>query len=256
MTRRYFRNGTVALYVDNVLDIVEDNPVGAAIDYKRVNYTDGSFVQIYEETGRKVYYPPPPREGINSTYQIATAILSQEWREDATERRVFRNGTIIIIDQVSGDYTYENQLNTTFNPTDTITLSPCSYILIDNVNMTKTKFLCPPAGNWTAKDNATAAISEITLRDNSRRVNYLNGTIARFDPNGKLIGYDVPPKSIFIDYPIYRNPDGSIHIDYTATNGTKRFIAAPLPQTATLEMRAMALLFKDTYLNGTSKHYF
>jgi hypothetical protein len=44
MTRRYFRNGTVALYVDNVLDIVEDNPVGAAIDYKRVNYTDGSFV--------------------------------------------------------------------------------------------------------------------------------------------------------------------------------------------------------------------
>jgi hypothetical protein len=47
-------------------------------DLKRLNYTDGSYVVYSEETGRKVFYPPPPKDGVNTTYEIATAVLSIE----------------------------------------------------------------------------------------------------------------------------------------------------------------------------------
>lgn len=63
--------------------------------------------------------------------------------------------------------------------------------------------------------------------------------------------YEVPPTSIFIDYPISRPPSGGYIIDYTAANKTKRFIPAPLPATATPQMIAVALDYTDIYSNGT-----
>jgi hypothetical protein len=63
--------------------------------------------------------------------------------------------------------------------------------------------------------------------------------------------YEVPPKSFYLDFAITKNADGSIIIDYTAANKTKRFFAAPLPATATPQMIAVALNYKDMFQNGT-----
>jgi len=43
------------------------SPTSFAPDFKRIDYTDGSYVLLYEVSGRKVFYPPPPKKGVNST---------------------------------------------------------------------------------------------------------------------------------------------------------------------------------------------
>jgi len=64
--------------------------------------------------------------------------------------------------------------------------------------------------------------------------------------------YEVPPRSFYLEFAITRAPDGSITIDYTAANKTKRFIPArPNASTATPQMEAVALNYKDIYQNGT-----
>ena len=99
-------------------------------------------------------------------------------------------------------------------------------------------------------------IQETTFRDGSARRSYVNGTIARFNSNNTLMFYEVPPKSFFMEFAIVRSPDGSITIDYTAANKTKRFIAAPLPATATPQMIAVALNYKDMFQNGTQRAFY
>jgi hypothetical protein len=63
--------------------------------------------------------------------------------------------------------------------------------------------------------------------------------------------YEVPPKSLYLEFAITRAADGSITIDYTAANKTKRFIPAPLPASATPRAIAIALNYKDIFQNGT-----
>jgi hypothetical protein len=63
--------------------------------------------------------------------------------------------------------------------------------------------------------------------------------------------YEVPPKSFYLEFAIVTSTNGSITIDYTLANKTKRFFAAPLPATATPQMIAVALNYKDMFQNGT-----
>jgi len=44
-----------------------------------------------------------------------------------------------------------------------------------------------------------------------------------------------------------RNTDGSIIIDYTAANQTKRYFAVPPTASSTPDMIAQALIFKDMF---------
>jgi hypothetical protein len=76
--RKVYLNGTIAIFNDNVFDYFEHAPDSFIANYKRFNYTDGSYTLVYEESGRKVFYPPAPKQGLNSTYEIACAILSIE----------------------------------------------------------------------------------------------------------------------------------------------------------------------------------
>lgn len=50
--------------------------------------------------------------------------------------------------------------------------------------------------------------------------------------------------------------DGSVIIDYTSANGTKRYIPLPPSKSATTDQKAIALKFSDTYANGTQKAYY
>lgn len=98
---------------------------------------------------------------------------------------------------------------------------------------------------------AFSMIQETTFRDGSTRRSYVNGTIARFSSNNTLMFYEVPPKSFYLEFAIVTSTNGSITIDYTLANKTKRFFAAPLPTTATRQMIAVALNYKDMFQNGT-----
>jgi hypothetical protein len=131
-------------------------------------------------------------------------------------------------------------------------LNDCQYVVYNFINDTKTMNFCPIPLNSTEKTVSISWIQETTFRDNSTRRIYVNGTIARFSPNKTLLFYEVPPKSFYLEFAITRAPDGSTTIDYTAANQTKRFIPAPLTAaTATPQLVAVALRYKDIYQNGT-----
>jgi hypothetical protein len=66
----------VALFTDTIFSSFIVAPTSYARDWKRVNFTDGSYVIYFETQQRKVYYPPPPLKGVDSAYKIATSILS------------------------------------------------------------------------------------------------------------------------------------------------------------------------------------
>jgi hypothetical protein len=229
----------------------EVEPTSFAPDFKRIDYTDGSYVLLYEVSGRKVFYPPPPKKGLNSTYDIATAVLSIENIDSGTQRVVYANGTIVIYSPESYAYeveptAYFEAIVTEWGPAN------CQFVVYNYIHDTKTKNFCPVPSNSTEKTIAFALTQETTFRDGSTRRSYANGTIARFSPNNTLAFYEVPPKSFFLEFPITRAPDGSITIDYTAANKTKRFIPArPNASTATPQMEAVALNYKDIYQNGT-----
>jgi hypothetical protein len=58
-------------------------------------------------------------------------------------------------------------------------------------------YYCPPDQFTSALVNATGPKINTTMRDGTRTVEYLNGTIARFDNKNNLINFLVPPKSIY-----------------------------------------------------------
>ena len=93
-------------------------------------------------------------------------------------------------------------------------------------------------------------------KDGSRRVAYFNGTVAVFMASGALDFFEVPPKSYYVDTPIVNLPDGSVVIDFTLVNGTKRAFPAPLSSTATPQQLACALKYKDQFANGTERLFF
>ncbi len=66
----------MALFKDSIFTSFIVAPTSFARDWKRVNFTDGSYVIYFETQQRKVYYPPPPLKGVDSAYKIATSILS------------------------------------------------------------------------------------------------------------------------------------------------------------------------------------
>ena len=231
----------------------EVSPTSYVPDFKRINYTDGSYVLVYEESDRKVFYPPPPKKGVNNTYEIATAVLSIENTATGTQRVVYVNGTIVIYSPDSGNYTYEVEPTAYFEAIVTEWgTSNCQFVVYNYINDTKTKNFCPVPTNSSEKTIAFALTQETIFRDGSARRSYANGTIARFSSNNTLVFYEVPPRSFFLEFAITRAPDGSITIDYTAANKTKRFIPAPpTASTATPQMAAVALNYKDIYQNGT-----
>ena len=110
MTIRYYRNGTVSRLINQVFSSYIKAPTSFAQDWKRVNFTDGSYTIYYETQKRKVFFPAAPIPGVDSPYKRATAVLSTE--DDIktnTTRVVYRNGTIIIRNKSDGFYTYEVQ---------------------------------------------------------------------------------------------------------------------------------------------------
>ena len=228
----------------------EVSPTSFAPDFKRVNYTDGSYVEVYE-SGRKVFYPPRPKKGVNNTFEIATAVLSIENTATGAQRVVYVNGTIVIYSPDSGNYSYEVEPTKYFEAIVTEWITDCQYVVYNFINETKTMNFCPIPLNSTEKTVAISMVQETTFRDNSTRRSYVNGTIARFSPNKTFLFYEVPPKSLYLEFAITRAADGSITIDYTAANKTKRFIPAPLSASATPRAIAIALNYKDIFQNGT-----
>jgi hypothetical protein len=83
-------------------------PKAFAPDFKRINYTDGSYVIVFEESGRKIFYPVPLKTGSNNRYEIATAVLSiEEFPETGMQRVVYVNGTITIRNPMNETFYYE-----------------------------------------------------------------------------------------------------------------------------------------------------
>ncbi len=48
--------------------------------------------------------------------------------------------------------------------------------------------------------NATSPRVNMTLKDGTRRIVYLNGTISRLANNNSFINFEVPPKSYFMTF--------------------------------------------------------
>jgi len=72
-----------------------------------------------------------------------------------------------------------------------------------------------------------------------------------------LIFYEVAPRSFFIEFAIIKYTNGSILIDFTPVNQTKRYIEAPIPATAPEQVRESALIFKDIFnVNGTQRAFY
>jgi hypothetical protein len=94
------------------------------------------------------------------------------------------------------------------------------------------------------------------LRDGSRRVEYLNGTIARFNNNNTFNSFEVPPKSIYYEFNRILRTDGSSFIDYSPVNGTRRDFPPPLPASATPMMIACAIRYTDVFLSNSSSRVF
>jgi hypothetical protein len=99
--------------------------------------------------------------------------------------------------------------------------------------------------------NATGPKTNTTMRDGTRRVEYLNGTIARFNNNNTFINFEVPPQSIYYEFNKIPRTDGSSFIDYSPINGTRRDFPPPLPLNATPMMIACAINYTDVFLNNT-----
>ena len=232
------------------------SPTSFATDFKRINYTDGSYVEVSEESGRKVFYPPSPKKGVNNTYEIATAVLSIENTASGSQRVVYVNGTIVIYSPDTGNYSYEVEPTQYFEAIVTEWISDCQYVVYNFIFDTKTINFCPIPLNSSEKTVAISVIQETTFRDNSTRCSYVNGTIARFSPNKTFLFYEVPPKTLYLEFAITRATDGSITIDYSAANKTKRFIPAPLSASATPRAIAIALKYKDIYQNGTQRAFY
>lgn len=115
--------------------------------------------------------------------------------------------------------------------------------MFDYVNDTNTIYYCPPDQISNARMNATGPKTNSTLRDGTKRVEYLNGTIARFNGNNSLLYFEVAPKSLYYEFNRILKTDGSSFIDYTPINNTRREYPAPLPMNATPIMVACAVQF-------------
>ena len=98
---RYYVNGTVARFAGYLFSYYIIPPASLASDMTQTNFTDGSYVQYFEVSGKKVFYYPPPPQG-ESTYNKAQAILSIEDNRMGSSRIVFRNGTVAIKNNTSG----------------------------------------------------------------------------------------------------------------------------------------------------------
>ena len=95
------------------------------------------------------------------------------------------------------------------------------------------------------------------MRDGTRRVEYLNGTIARLYNNNSLINYDVAPKSIYYEFERIMKADGSSFIDYSPINNTRREFPPPLSLNATPMMISCSIKYTDVFLsNSTSRVYY
>jgi hypothetical protein len=150
IVRRAYRNGTVGIFTNGVLTNYERPPPGYADPAIRVNYTDGTYSIYFQDSGRKIFYTQPPVPGINTTFEIATAIRSYEYTPNGSLRLVYVNGTITRTDLTTDVTTYEVAPTQLFNPIQNITLSNCSYVVKDTIKETKLTVFCPPPLNATA----------------------------------------------------------------------------------------------------------
>ena len=127
----------------------------------------------------------------------------------------------------AGTFTYEVQPTSLFPTTETVFIDNCQYQVFDYVNDTNTIFYCPPDQYTNARVNATGPKTNTTLKNGSRRVEYLNGTIALLYNNNTLNKYEVPPKSIYYEFIRIFKSDATSSIDYSPVNGTRRDFPAP-----------------------------
>ena len=198
---RYYVNGTIARFLGYYFDSYIVAPQSLASDMSQTNFTDGSFVQFFEVSGRKVYYPPP-RPAAEPTYFKAQAILSIESNAYALSRIVYRNGTIATRNDSNGAIIGFEVPPTSWQPSFEIKLiSACQWEEIDYIKDVRNMFYCLPNSTWTAFQRATFPRVNMTLKDGNRRIAYLNGTIALLAKNNSFIRFEVPPKSYYIEFP-------------------------------------------------------
>jgi len=198
---RYYVNGTIARFLGYYFDSYIVAPQSLASDMTQTNFTDGSFVQFFEVSGRKVYYPPP-RQAAEPTYFKAQAILLVESNASGISRIVYRNGTVARRNDSNGAIIGFEVPPTSWQPIFEIKLiSACQWEEIDYIKDVRNMFYCLPNSTWTPFQIATFPRVNMTLKDGTRRIAYLNGTIALLANNNSFIRFEVPPKSYYIEFP-------------------------------------------------------
>ena len=147
---RYYVNGTIARFLGYYFDSYIVAPQSLASDMTQTNFTDGSFVQFFEVSGRKVYFPPP-RPAAEPTYFKAQAILSIESNAYALSRIVYRNGTVATRNDSNGAIIGFEVPPTSWQPSFEIKLiSACQWEEIDYIKDVRNMFYCLPNSTWTA----------------------------------------------------------------------------------------------------------
>jgi hypothetical protein len=253
---RYYVNGTVAQFLNYYFSTYIVPPTSYASDMIQTNFTDGSFARYYEVSQRKVFFYPPPNPA-DSTYQRAQQILSTEDLGNGYTRVTFRNGTVIQRFNGDGSVSGYEVAPTSWQPIFEVRLqSACQWEEIDYMQDVRTQFFCLPNSTWTAQQNATSMRLNITLKDGSRRVAYLNGTVARLNNTNGFQYWEVAPKAQYIEFPMQQTTDGTRYINFTLLNGTIReWPPAMTPNNTPLQV-ATAVLFRDRFANGTTREFY
>jgi hypothetical protein len=82
---------------------------------------------------------------------------------------------------------------------------------------------------------------------------FYNGTIAVYFKS-QLIGYDVKPAYMYIDYPRIDFDDESYELKFF--NGTRRWYAPPLTASSTVKENKTGLAYTDCFGNGVCNFYY
>jgi len=255
----------------------------------QTNFADGSYRRVFEteyddDTDKyltKTRDYQPPLTILNSTYENQTALLYVEYGDTvpatlATEEiRHFNDGWFAIFvkstNEMKSGATWLRYTPSSSTPVAGVrpTYEKVVNSVLDDGTFVEffaendTTIYYPPQPDSAVDSEYRINISEaysIMYRNGSIKAFFNNGTIAWLNRDRKFVSYIVRPKSFAIDYPKVFYADGSYWIDFTARNGTKRFVqsepleysTATRPRNTSFEI-ATALRFSETWANGTTR---
>ena len=165
----------------------------------------------------------------------------------------FRNGSIGLIDDTNGNFTWIQPPKSYF----------VDYHIVKNADGSKDTFYAngtiikddyPPLGPDASDTEKIWAVNKIIVYGNGTDVWYFrNGTVAVYD-EGLFTRYIVPPSSYFVSITILNNDDGSYTRQFS--NGTWQYFAAPPTGNETAEMKAFRINRINSEPDGIQTFYY